>query len=183
MGNYIEELPYGSLIIVNMILNFSLHHQDNSSSQQLFESLKGWVFTNGCFDIIHRGHIELFKFCYRQATLGRPAVVGVNSDRSIKELKGTNRPIMGEEDRLAVLQAIRWIDHIVVFDTKSVIPVIKALSPSILVKGGNYSTKACAEKDRIVGEDYVESIGGTVITAPLIENISSTKIIDKIRKG
>jgi rfaE bifunctional protein nucleotidyltransferase chain/domain len=177
--NYIEEPPCGSLIIVNMILNY----QDDLNSKQLLEPFRGCVFTNGCFDVLHRGHIELFKFCYRKAILGRTAIVGVNSDKSIKELKGPNRPVMAQEDRLAVLQSIRWIEHIVVFDTKSVIPVIKALSPSVLVKGGNYSKKACAEKDRIVGEEYVESIGGTVITAPLVEGISSTKIIDKIRKG
>jgi len=147
-----------------------------------YDGLKGCVFTNGCFDILHRGHIELFKFAYRQAILGSPAVVGVNSDKSIKELKGNDRPIMEEEDRLAVLKAIKWIDYIVVFDTKSVLPVIKRLSPRVLVKGGNYSKKACAEADRIVGEEYVESYGGKVMTAPLIEGISSTKIIDTIRK-
>ena len=147
-----------------------------------YDGLKGCVFTNGCFDILHRGHIELFKFAYRQAILGSPAVVGVNSDKSIKELKGNDRPIMEEEDRLAVLKAIKWIDYIVVFDTKSVLPVIKRLSPRVLVKGGNYSKKACAEADRIVGEEYVESYGGKVMTAPLIEGISSTKIIDTIRE-
>ena len=148
--------------------------------KQTYDGLKGCVFTNGCFDIIHRGHIELFKFCYRQAILGRPAVVGVNSDKSIKELKGTNRPIMGEEDRLAVLKAIKWIDYIIVFDTKSVLPVIEELSPRVLVKGGNYSKKACAEKDRIVGEEFVESYGGKVMTAPYVEGISTTEIIRRI---
>ena len=147
-----------------------------------YEGLQGCVFTNGCFDILHRGHIELFKFAYRQATLGSSAVVGVNSDKSIRELKGPDRPIMKEEDRLAVLKAIKWIDYIVVFDTKSVLPVIKRISPRVLVKGGNYSKKACAEADRIIGEEFVESYGGKVMTAPLIEGISSTKIIDKIRE-
>ncbi len=147
-----------------------------------YEGLQGCVFTNGCFDILHRGHIELFKFAYRQATLGSSAVVGVNSDKSIRELKGPDRPIMKEEDRLAILKAIKWIDYIVVFDTKSVLPVIKRISPRVLVKGGNYSKKACAEADRIVGEEFVESYGGKVMTAPLIEGISSTKIIDKIRE-
>ena len=148
-----------------------------------YNGLKGCVFTNGCFDILHRGHIELFKFAYRQATLGSSAVVGVNSDKSIRELKGPDRPIMKEEDRLAILKAIKWIDYIVVFDTKSVLPVIKRISPRVLVKGGNYSKKACAEADRIVGEEFVESYGGKVMTAPLIEGISSTKIIDTIREG
>ena len=113
--------------------------------------------------------------------LGRAAVVGVNSDRSIKELKGPDRPIMKEEDRLAVLKAIKWIDYIVVFDTKSVFPVIESLSPQILVKGGNYSKKACAEADRIVGEEFVESYGGKVMTAPLIEGVSTTTILERIK--
>ena len=141
------------------------------------DSYQSCVFTNGCFDILHRGHIELFKFCYKQSIKG---VVGVNSDRSIKELKGNNRPIMGEEDRLAVLMAIKWIDYIVVFDTKSVLPVIESLKPKVLVKGGNYSKKACAEKDRIVGEEFVESYGGKVMTAPYVEGISTTEIIRRI---
>ena len=142
------------------------------------DSYQSCVFTNGCFDILHRGHIELFKFCYKQSIKG---VVGVNSDRSIKELKGNNRPIMGEEDRLAVLMAIKWIDSIVVFDTKSVFPVIESLKPKVLVKGGNYSKKACAEKDRIVGEEFVESYGGKVMTAPLIEGVSTTTILERIK--
>ena len=142
------------------------------------DSYQSCVFTNGCFDILHRGHIELFKFCYKQSIKG---VVGVNSDRSIKELKGNNRPIMGEEDRLAVLMAIKWIDYIVVFDTKSVFPVIESLKPKVLVKGGNYSKKACAEKDRIVGEEFVESYGGKVMTAPLIESVSTTTILERIK--
>ena len=145
------------------------------------DSYQSCVFTNGCFDILHRGHIELFKFCYKQTIMGQPAVVGVNSDRSIKELKGNNRPIMGEEDRLAVLMAIKWIDSIVVFDTKSVFPVIESLKPKVLVKGGNYSKKACAEKDRIVGEEFVESYGGKVMTAPLIEGVSTTTILERIK--
>lgn len=149
--------------------------------KQTYDGLKGCVFTNGCFDILHRGHIELFKFAYRQAIVGSSTVVGVNSDKSIRELKGPDRPIMKEEDRLAVLKAIKWIDYIVVFDTKSVLPVIEELSPRVLVKGGNYSKKACAEADRIVGEEYVESYGGKVMTAPLIEGVSTTTILERIK--
>ena len=157
--------------MASLILRFGVDRLD---------SYQSCVFTNGCFDILHHGHIELFKFCYKQAVLGRVAVVGVNSDRSIKELKGTNRPIMREEDRLAVLRAIKWIDYIVVFDTKSVFPVIESLKPKVLVKGGNYSKKACAAKDRIVGEGFVESYGGIVMTAPYVEGISTTEIIRRI---
>jgi len=138
------------------------------------------VFTNGCFDILHSGHIELFKFCKSQGTW-RPLVIGVNSDASIRQLKGPSRPVMKEDDRLAVLSSIRYVDHIVVFHTKSVLPVIERLRPHILVKGGNYSKKACAETDRIVGEKCVESYGGKVMTAPLIEGVSTTTILERIK--
>tara|TARA_B100000745_G_C19874127_1_gene291476 strand:- start:11 stop:502 length:492 start_codon:yes stop_codon:yes gene_type:complete len=143
------------------------------------KSFAGCIFTNGCFDIIHRGHIELFKFCRLQHTY-KHVVVGVNSDESIKELKGPDRPIMSEEDRVAVLLAIQWIDYVIVFDTKSVLPLIEALKPSFLIKGGNYSTKACAVADQIVGQKFVESYDGRVYTAPMIEGISSTHIIERI---
>ena len=143
------------------------------------KSFAGCIFTNGCFDILHRGHIELFKFCRLQHTY-KQVVVGVNSDESIKELKGPDRPIMSEEDRVAVLLAIQWIDYVVVFDTKSVLPLIEALKPSFLIKGGNYSTKACAVADQIVGQKFVESYDGRVYTAPMIEGISSTHIVERI---
>ena len=106
-------------------------------------------------------------------------VVGVNTDRSIQELKGAYRPIMPLEDRVGVLMAIQWIDYLVTFDTKSVLPLIKALHPDVVVKGGNYSKKACAETDRIVGEDFVESYGGKIMTAPVVEGLSTTEIIKR----
>ena len=139
------------------------------------------IFTNGCFDIIHRGHIELFKFC-RSIHTYKQVVVGVNSDKSIKELKGSSRPIMSEEDRVSVLLAIQWIDYVIVFDNKSVLPLIKALKPSFLIKGGNYSTKACAVADQIVGQKFVESYDGRVYTAPMVEGISTTEIVKKINE-
>ena len=140
----------------------------------------GCIFTNGCFDILHRGHIELFKFCRSQHTY-RQVVIGVNSDKSIRELKGPGRPIMSEEDRVAVLLAIQWIDYIVIFDTKSALPLIKAMKPSFLIKGGNYSTKPCAVADQIVGQKFVENYGGKVLTAPMVEGFSSTNIIERIK--
>ena len=140
---------------------------------------RGCIFTNGCFDILHRGHIELFKFCRSQHPY-KQVVVGVNSDKSIRKLKGPKRPIMPEEDRISVLLAIQWIDYVVIFDTKSVLPLIKATKPSFLIKGGNYSTKPCAVADQIVGQEFVESYGGEIITAPMVEGISSTNIMERI---
>ena len=157
------------------VLNF-----DGVSLDQ-FDGLKGGVFTNGCFDILHRGHIELFKFCYNEKKIWQQVVVGVNTDRSIQELKGAYRPIMPLEDRIGVLMAIQWIDYLVTFDTKSVLPLIQALHPNVVVKGGNYSKKACAEADRIVGEDFVESYGGQVVTGPMVEGVSTTSIIERIK--
>ena len=138
------------------------------------------IFTNGCFDILHRGHIELFKFC-KSLSDWRPFVVGVNSDASIRELKGITRPFMKQEDRLAVLEAIDCIEQIIVFHTKSVLPVIEKLQPEYLVKGGNYNTKSCAEIDSIVGQKYVENYGGKVLAAPLIEGVSTTTILERIK--
>ena len=155
---------------------FSFKFGDDQPDIKGFERC---IFTNGCFDILHRGHIELFKFCRSQHAY-KQVVVGVNSDKSIRELKGPDRPIMLEEDRIAVLLAIQWIDSIIIFDTKSVLPVIKAVKPSFLIKGGNYSTKSCAVADQIVGQKFVESYDGRVYTAPMIEGISSTHIVERI---
>ena len=94
-----------------------LHFRDKKSSTI---GLEGCVFTNGCFDILHRGHMELFRFCHRQKTIKsqRPVVVGVNSDKSIKELKGSTRPFIGEVDRTEVLVSIQWIDYVIVLTLK-----------------------------------------------------------------
>lgn len=137
------------------------------------------MFTNGCFDIIHRGHISLFEFCGNYS-LFLPTIVAVNSDESVRELKGPTRPVMKQEDRIAVLSSIRWIDHVVIFDTKSVLPVLEKVKPKVLVKGGDYNIKPCAEKDRIVGQDFVESYGGKVTTAPVIEGASTTSIVERM---
>ena len=156
-----------------------LHFRDKKSSTI---GLEGCVFTNGCFDILHRGHMELFRFCHRQKNIKsqRPVVVGVNSDKSIKELKGSTRPFIGEIDRTEVLVSIQWIDYVIVFDTKSVFPLIEALRPQVLVKGGNYNTKPCAVADQIVGQEFVESYGGQVLTGPMVEGVSTTEIVKRI---
>ena len=150
--------------------------------------IQGGIFTNGCFDIIHKGHIELFQFCHNYRarkgfTLNNwhsKIIVGINSDLSIKKLKGNDRPIMDQDNRLSILNAISFIDYIVLFDTESVFPLIQKIKPKVLVKGGNYSTKPCATQEQIVGEEFVESYGGKVMTAPYVEGVSTTEIIRRI---
>ena len=106
----------------------------------------GVVFTNGVFDILHRGHIELFKF---SKNLGHKLVVGINSDRAVKELKGEDRPVNGEQDRLNLVQSIRWVDEAFIFDSTQNIDALEQVSPDILVKGGEWTA------DEVRGRDGV----------------------------
>lgn len=130
------------------------------------------VFTNGCFDIIHSGHITLLK---EASELGDVLIVGLNSDDSIKRLKGCNRPINNLESRINVLSAISYVDYIIVFNDDTPIDIIKHLKPDFLVKGGDYRI------EDIVGADYVNSYGGNVSIIPFREDISTTSIINKTK--
>lgn len=131
------------------------------------------AFTNGCFDLIHQGHIGLIKFARRQGDL---LVVGLNSDRSVRELKGPTRPILGQEERAGILGAFAEVDYIVVFDTLEVRPLVEELRPEVLVKGGDYSP------DQVVGHEVVESYGGEVRMAPLVKGVSTTNIVERVRE-
>lgn len=130
------------------------------------------VFTNGCFDVLHRGHIEYIEFCRAQ---GDVVVVGLNSDRSVRALKGEGRPINNEQDRAAVLSSLEAVDYITLFDDPSVLGLVKAVRPDILVKGGDYG------KEGVVGWEFVESYGGRVVVAPLVKDKSSTNTIQKMQ--
>ena len=130
------------------------------------------VFTNGCFDIIHSGHITLLK---EASELGEILIVGLNSDDSIKRLKGSTRPINNLESRINVLSAISYVDYIIVFNDDTPIDIIKQLKPDFLVKGGDYRI------EDIVGADFVNSYGGNVCIIPFKENISTTSIINKTK--
>lgn len=129
------------------------------------------VFTNGCFDIIHRGHIE---YLIEASKLGDILVLGLNTDNSIKRLKGEGRPIQDQKTRAIVLAAYSFINAIVMFDEDTPIELIKFIRPNILVKGGDY------KKEEIVGYDFVNSYGGEVVVLPYIEGYSTTDIIKKI---
>jgi D-beta-D-heptose 7-phosphate kinase/D-beta-D-heptose 1-phosphate adenosyltransferase len=129
------------------------------------------VFTNGCFDILHAGHVQYLR---QAASLGDILVVGVNSDSSVRAIKGDSRPVNPLEDRIAILSSFDFIDYVIAFDEETPYEVIKAVQPDVLVKGGDYSIS------QIVGRDIVEARGGEVKVLPYIEGKSSTNIINKI---
>lgn len=131
------------------------------------------VFTNGCFDLIHSGHTSCLEFCRRQ---GEVVVVGLNSDASIRELKGPDRPVNCVHDRAAVLAALSAVDFVVVFDDTSVLQLVKAVRPDVLVKGGDYRDRDTG----VVGADFVRSTGGQVLLAPVVEGRSTTALISKV---
>jgi D-beta-D-heptose 7-phosphate kinase/D-beta-D-heptose 1-phosphate adenosyltransferase len=131
------------------------------------------VFTNGCFDVIHRGHIEYLRFCKAQGDI---VVVGLNSDRSVRALKGPERPVNNQHDRAAVLSGLETVDFITIFDDPSVLSLVKKVRPDVLVKGADWGGK-----EGVVGWDFVESYGGKVMLAPLVQGKSSTATIEKIR--
>jgi rfaE bifunctional protein nucleotidyltransferase chain/domain len=109
------------------------------------------VFTNGCFDVIHPGHVDLLR---RARTLGDKLIVGINSDRSVRAIKGSGRPIFSESDRKAVLLALESVDDVVVFDEQTPEELIQTISPDVLVKGGDWKV------DEIIGADFVFAHGG-----------------------
>ena len=129
------------------------------------------VFTNGCYDLIHPGHIDLLS---KAKSKGDKLIVGINSDRSVKQLKGNDRPIQNFDDRLIVLDAINSVDMVVGFDEDTPERIIKELLPNVLVKGGDYSINS------IVGADIVISHGGTVEIIDLIPGKSTSSLIDQI---
>lgn len=131
------------------------------------------VFTNGCFDLIHVGHT---RYLEKAKKLGDILIVGVNSDRSVKALKGESRPIIPEEQREEVLAALQCVDFVVIFHEHDPLHLISLLKPHVLVKGGDW------DEDAIIGRSVVESSGGRVARIPEIEGASTTGLIQKIRE-
>lgn len=129
------------------------------------------VFTNGCFDILHRGHVEYLE---EASQIGDTLIVGLNSDVSAHRLKGKGRPLVPQGDRAYILSALTMVDYVTIFDEDTPLELIKIIKPDVLVKGGDYKV------ENIVGRRFVEQQGGRVLTIPLVPGRSTTEIIDKV---
>lgn len=129
------------------------------------------VFTNGVFDLLHVGHV---RYLAQARSLGDALLVAINSDRTVRELKGPDRPIFNEAERAEILAALRFVDYVTVFDNISPRILIAELLPDVLVKGGDY------QLDQIHGREEVEAAGGNVISLPFVEGASTTDIIKKM---
>ena len=129
------------------------------------------VFTNGCFDIIHSGHLDLLK---EARSYGDKLIVGLNSDKSISKLKGPERPIIGQSERKKILLALKYVDEVIIFNEENPLKLIKKLKPSILVKGADYT------KEQVIGGEFVESYGGQIKLVKLAKGKSTSNIINKI---
>lgn len=145
--------------------------QIEAIAENLKSQNKKIVFTNGCFDIIHSGHVDYLK---KARKLGDTLIVGLNSDNSVKSIKGQKRPINNQEDRANVLGAFYFVDYIVIFEENTPYELIKLIKPDILVKGADWQSK------QIVGQDVVEKSGGKVVLIDYLQGRSTTSIIDKI---
>lgn len=131
------------------------------------------VFTNGCFDILHLGHIDYLS---KAKDLGDILLIGLNTDDSVKRLKGDNRPIKNQQERAILLASLQFVDGIILFDEDTPYKLIQKIKPDILVKGSDY------RKEEIVGADIIQNTGGEIITIDFLEGYSTTAILDKIRK-
>jgi len=131
-------------------------------------------FTNGCFDLLHPGHIALLESSKKRCDI---LVVGLNSDRSVAKLKGSARPIQDQLSRKTILTALKAVSLVIIFDEETPETLIKQLKPDIIVKGGDYNI------EDIIGADFVRSYGGEVLTIPYLEGNSSTYIIDKVTRS
>lgn len=144
-------------------------------------AIEGWraagariVFTNGVFDLLHRGHVE---YLAAARALGDRLVVGVNADASVRRLKGAPRPLVAASDRVAVLAALAAVDLAVIFEDDTPLRLIEAVQPDVLVKGGDWPV------EKIVGRTFVEARGGRVLSIPVREGFSTSALIERIRAG
>jgi rfaE bifunctional protein nucleotidyltransferase chain/domain len=142
--------------------------------KQLKDEGKKLVFSNGCFDIIHRGHITYLN---KAKGLGDYLVIGLNSDSSVKKIKGESRPLNNESDRALVLENLKPVDGVIIFEEDTPMNLINAIRPDFLVKGGDW------KEDEIAGADVVKSYGGKVVIIKYIDNYSTTSVINKMKNS
>ena len=157
-----------------MVKQMSDRNQQINEIRNRKQKKEKCVFTNGCFDILHKGHIELLR---QAREMGDFLVVGLNSDDSVYRLKGFGRPVNDQDSRVAILKAIRYVDYVVIFEEDTPYELIKAIQPDILVKGGDYSP------DEVVGCDLVRMSGGRVEIVKLVEGYSTSRTIRKVGEG
>ena len=138
---------------------------------QLRQAGRRVVFTNGCFDLLHPGHV---RYLQQARALGDALIVALNSDRSVRELKGSSRPILKQDERAEVMAALACVDFVTIFDEPTPRELIAALLPNILVKGGDWSI------DTIIGRDEVEAAGGQVLSLPFVDGVSTSDVIARI---
>ncbi|MCP3875613.1 MAG: D-glycero-beta-D-manno-heptose 1-phosphate adenylyltransferase [Desulfobacteraceae bacterium] len=153
---------------MNKIATFS---EIGTLARQYKEQGKTIVFTNGCFDIIHAGHVKYLK---QASNFGDILILGLNSDQSVKTIKGEKRPVIGQDHRSLVITALEFIDHVVLFDEPDPGTLIEAINPDVLVKGADWP------EDQIIGANFVKSNGGRLERVTLEPDISTTKIIERI---
>jgi len=158
--------------------SFSSKHKRMSELPALIQELKKKdkriVMTNGCFDLLHSGHIMLFS---ASKELGDILIVGIDDDDSVKKLKGSGRPVIGVKERVRILCALDSVDYVVVFSSGELTKLIEIIQPDVLTKGSNYTTQ------EVFGRERVEALGGKVVLIPVSENISSTRIINDIKSN
>lgn len=150
------------------------HEALMNEREHLHRAGKKLVFTNGVFDILHVGHV---RYLAQAKELGDALVVAINSDASVRELKGEGRPLVSQNDRAEVLSALSSVDYVTVFDDNSPRSLIAKLLPDVLVKGGDYAL------DQIHGREEVEAAGGRVVSLPFVEGSSTSRIIERMKKS
>jgi len=133
---------------------------------------KSVVFTNGCFDLLHRGHVHVLR---QAKAAGDLLIVAINSDQSVKAIKGPTRPVAAEMDRLELIAAMEMVDYVILFDEPDPSKLITAIKPNVLAKGGDWGA------DGVVGADIVEREGGRVVLVPYLKGYSTSEIIERIR--
>ena len=152
-----------------------LSHEDLANERERLRAAgQTLVFTNGVFDILHLGHV---RYLSEARALGDALVIAINSDRSVRELKGPDRPLTKENDRAEILAALRAVDYVTIFDDVSPRSLIARLLPDVLVKGGDYTL------DQIHGREEVEAAGGRVVSLPFVEGASTSEILKRIRNS